>query len=105
PLSIGAHAVRRSSVGAGDTALVIGAGPIGLGVMAFAAAAGARVIAMDVNEQRLAFSKSWAGVHETMDAREQPLERLSELTGGDLAGVVFDATGNVRSMESAFGYA
>src|SRR5690606_6860740 len=47
----------------------------------------------------------WAGVEETIDAREQPLERLSELTGGDLAGFVFDATGNVRSMESAFGYA
>lgn len=38
PLSIGAHAVRRSRIKEGETALVIGAGPIGFGVMSFAKA-------------------------------------------------------------------
>lgn len=105
PLSIGAHAVRRSGVRPGAAALVIGAGPIGLGVMAFAKAAGARVIAMDVNGERLAFCKSWAKADETVNALEQPLERVRELTGGDLADVVFDATGNARSMTESFAYA
>ena len=41
PLSIGAHAVRRSELRAGETALVIGAGPIGLGVMILAKQRGA----------------------------------------------------------------
>ncbi|MCL6600717.1 MAG: alcohol dehydrogenase catalytic domain-containing protein, partial [Alicyclobacillus macrosporangiidus] len=49
PLAIGAHAVRRSGIGPGQTALVVGAGPIGLGVMAFAKRRGARVIAMDIS--------------------------------------------------------
>src|SRR5690554_3690106 len=47
PLAIGAHAVRRAGLLRGETILVIGGGPIGLGVMAFAKYAGARVIAMD----------------------------------------------------------
>ncbi|MBW7459143.1 zinc-binding dehydrogenase, partial [Paenibacillus sepulcri] len=33
-----------------------------------------------------------------------PLEKLAEITGGEFPTVVFDATGNVRSMTDAFGY-
>ncbi|MGG4144357.1 zinc-binding alcohol dehydrogenase family protein [Paenibacillus algorifonticola] len=103
PLSIGAHAVRRAEVEAGETVLVIGAGPIGLGVMAFAKHRGARVIAMDINEERLAFCKDWAGVDETVHAMQQPKERIAELTAEEFPTVVFDATGNARSMTDAFG--
>ncbi|MFC4601221.1 zinc-binding alcohol dehydrogenase family protein [Cohnella hongkongensis] len=103
PLSIGAHAVRRSGLRAGETALVIGGGPIGLGVMAFARHAGAKVIAMDVNEDRLAFCRSWARVDATVNAlRDAPAE-VARLTDGDLPTVVFDATGNAKSMADAFG--
>lgn len=104
PLAIGAHAVRRSGLKPGDTALVIGAGPIGLGVMAFARYAGARVIAMDVQEKRLAFCKNWAGAAATIHAGQQPKEELARLTGGENAAVVFDATGNASSMSGAFDY-
>ena len=104
PLSIGAHAVRRSGLQPGETVLVIGAGPIGLGVMAFAKQRGARVIAMDMNEERLAFCKEWAGVDETVQAAQRPAERLHELTGGDFPTVVFDATGNASSMAASFQY-
>ncbi len=103
PLSIGAHAVRRSGLQAGETALVIGGGPIGLGVMAFARHAGARVVAMDVNEARLAFCRSWARVDETVNARGDALDELTRLTNGELPTVVFDATGNAASMAAAFG--
>ena len=50
PLAIGAHGVRRASVQPGEFVLVIGAGPIGLGVMEFARIAGGQVIAIDINE-------------------------------------------------------
>lgn len=103
PLSIGAHAVRRSGLMEGETALVIGGGPIGLGVMAFAKYAGAKVIAMDINEERLAFTRSWAKVDHTVNALQEPKEKLAELTNGDFPTIVFDATGNARSMTDAFG--
>ncbi|TFE22744.1 zinc-binding alcohol dehydrogenase family protein [Cohnella luojiensis] len=102
PLSIGAHAVRRSGLLKGETALVIGGGPIGLGVMAFAKYAGARVIAMDINDERLAFCRSWAGIDETVNALHEPKAKLSELTNGEFPTVVFDATGNARSMTDVF---
>lgn len=104
PLAIGAHAVRRSGVQPGETALVIGAGPIGLGVMAFAKYAGAKVIAMDINEERLAFCRKWARVDDIVNAlQQQPKDQLSEITGGDFPTVVFDATGNAKSMTDSFG--
>ncbi|MFX3634225.1 MAG: zinc-binding alcohol dehydrogenase family protein [Candidatus Pristimantibacillus sp.] len=102
PLSIGAHAVRRSELGEGETALVIGAGPIGLGVMAFAKHKGANVIAMDINDERLAFCKEWAKVDHTVNARDEVREKLALLTNGEFPTVVFDATGNARSMMNAF---
>ncbi|MUT65290.1 zinc-binding alcohol dehydrogenase family protein [Paenibacillus sp. NEAU-GSW1] len=102
PLSIGAHAVRRSELRAGETALVIGAGPIGLGVMAFAKHKGANVIAMDINDERLAFCRDWAKVDHTVNALEQAKEKIAELTGGEFPTVVYDATGNARSMMNAF---
>lgn len=106
PLSIGAHAVRRSGLAAGDVALVIGAGPIGLGVMAFAKHRGATVIAMDVKDERLAYCRRWAQADFVLNAAEPEAKaQLEAMTGGDLPTVVFDATGNARSMEQAFGLA
>ena len=104
-LGIGAHAVRRAEMTSGQTALVVGAGPIGLGVMKFLHLSGVRVVAMDVNPQRLAFCKQWGPADFTVNAAEKPLERMMEITGGDLADTVFDATGNAKSMEGAFAYA
>jgi threonine dehydrogenase-like Zn-dependent dehydrogenase len=54
-LGIGCHAVWRSQIKEGETALVVGAGPIGIGVMQFAKEAGAKVIVMDVMIVRLEF--------------------------------------------------
>ncbi|HUC94239.1 MAG TPA: zinc-binding alcohol dehydrogenase family protein [Paenibacillus sp.] len=104
PLSIGAHAVRRAEIRRDETALVIGAGPIGLGVMAFAKYNGARVIAMDINDERLDFCRQWAKVDYTVNALQEPGQRLAALTDGDYPTVVFDATGNARSMTESFHY-
>ena len=57
PLAIGAHGVRRAAVQKDEFVLVIGAGPIGLGTMEFARIAGAKVIALDINDTRLQFCK------------------------------------------------
>lgn len=103
PLAIGAHALRRAGLQSGARALVIGAGPIGLGVMALAEAFGAEVAAMDVNAERLAFAKQWAKASYTVTASsEAAKERLLDWNGGELPSVVFDATGSLRSMTDAF---
>ena len=101
-LGIGAHGVARAQIEKGENALVIGAGPIGLSVIQFAIAAGARVIVLDVNENRLRFCRDQLGADETVLVSDNTLSEIETLTNGDLPTVVFDATGNVASMENAF---
>ncbi len=103
-LGIGAHAVDRAKIEPGEFALVIGTGPIGLSVIQFAQAAGARVIALDMNAHRLAFTREKLGVEFTTSSQDKPLTAILEITQGDLPTVVFDATGNPTSMQSAFQY-
>lgn len=104
PLSIGAHGVRRADVKEGETVLVIGAGPIGLGAARFAKLQGAKTIMMDISDERLAFSKDWVEADATVKAGEGALEELKKLNNGRLPSVVLDATGNKASMTSAFDY-
>ena len=104
-LAIGCHAVDRARLEPGEFALVIGAGPIGLTVMQFAAEAGAQVIVLDVNPARLEFCQKQLGVaHAINGAREPVLETLMRITGGDLPTAVFDASGNPQSMAATFNY-
>ncbi|KAA9339518.1 zinc-binding alcohol dehydrogenase family protein [Hymenobacter busanensis] len=105
PLAIGAHGVRRAGVRPGEFVLVVGAGPIGLGVMEFARIAGGRVIALDLNQQRLDFCREKLGVEHTLDAAASDvLEQLRTLTAGDMPTVVIDATGSQRAINNAFQY-
>ena len=101
PLSIAAHAVRRAQIVPGEFVLVIGMGPIGLGVSKFATLAGGRVIALDVNEKRLQFGHQWSGTAHAVRAGEDALKTVEELTSGEFPTVVFDATGNAQSMSQA----
>ena len=103
PLSIGQHAVVRSGLKEGEFALVVGAGPIGLGLMEMAKLAGAKVIAMDVNESRLGICQQNFGMEHTINpAKEDALERLKEITNGNMPNVVFDASGSLKAINQAF---
>jgi alcohol dehydrogenase len=105
-LAIGCHAIDRGAVRAGEHVLVIGAGPIGLSALEFVKVAGAKSIVLDINEARLAFCKTTMGVDHTIVARGDgsELTALAEITGGQLADVVVDATGSHKSMSAALGY-
>jgi len=105
PLAIGAHGIRRASVKPGEFVLVMGAGPIGLGVMEFARIAGAHVIAMDVNDQRLKFCKEKLNVAYAINpAKEDAMAQLRSITDNDMPTVVIDATGNLKAINNAFQY-
>jgi 2-desacetyl-2-hydroxyethyl bacteriochlorophyllide A dehydrogenase len=103
-MAIGAHAVNRAKPGKGEWALVIGAGPIGLGTMAFARLAGARVIAMDIDQKRLDIAKEHLGVEKTILAGDDAAQTISQLTDGEFVPYVYDATGHQGSMENALSY-
>lgn len=94
-LAIGAHAVRRGEVAAGDRVLVTGAGPIGLGAALFARDRGAEVHILDTTRARLdqAASLGFADLHGSID-HQVP----------DGFDVVFDATGHAGAMEAGFAH-
>jgi len=96
--------VARAQIERGEGVLVIGAGPIGLGVMQFARQAGARLIALDQSASRLEFCREVWGVESTVLASETALEEIRALTDGDLPTAVFDATGHPASMKRAFDF-
>ncbi len=105
PLAIGAHGIRRAAVQPGEFVLVIGAGPIGLGTMEFARIAGAHVIALDINDQRLKFCKERLKVDFTINAANEDVSaRLAAITNGDMPTVVIDATGSQKAINNALQY-
>lgn len=102
-MAIGAHAVRRAQLRFDDRILVIGAGPIGLGVALFASIAGARVTVMDRDLERLNAARTIVNA-ETIAADEAASDTIKTRTGGDGFDAVFDATGNVQSMNKGFDF-
>jgi 2-desacetyl-2-hydroxyethyl bacteriochlorophyllide A dehydrogenase len=103
-LAIGAHAVRRSLAPAGSRALVIGAGPIGLGTALFSRIAGHAVTLMDTSRERLAMASERFGFDDGIFAGATAAEMVLDATGGDGFDVVFDATGYAASMQAAFAF-
>ncbi len=104
PLAIGAHAIRRAQIKKGETIVVIGCGPIGIGIMKLAQIAGAKVIAMDTNIERIEYVKNEIGVDCAIIAKEDAFESVAQLTNGDLATAVFDATGHKGALETGHQY-
>lgn len=94
-LAIGAHAVRRSGATSGS-ALVIGAGPIGIGTALFAKLAGQSVTLFDKDADRLAMMQDLG--FSTIDVPTG----IAEATEGNGFDLVYDATGNATSMQAAF---
>ena len=102
PLSVGFHAVERGRVTAADTVAVFGAGMIGLGAIAGAALRKkARVIAIDLDDQKLALAKT-AGAAEVINSQNENLhERLQQLTNGEGPAVVIEAVGTAETFVAA----
>lgn len=100
-LAIGAHAVRRSALAKGETAVVVGAGPIGVGVVLFARIAGAaRVVLVDTRAPRLTYAARHFGFDEGVVADGDLSATLSAMTDGEMFDHVFDATGNIHAMRA-----
>lgn len=102
-LSIGAHAVRRGGVTGRDRVLVVGAGPIGLGVTLFARASGASVAVLDRSEERVATAQTIAGA-AALPADGDTSAAVRAFTDGDGFDIVFDATGSQAAMEKGFDF-
>jgi L-iditol 2-dehydrogenase len=91
-------AMRADNLNASDTAVVFGAGPIGLSCVAVASTLGARVIAAEPNAARADLARQM-GAEEVVDPTAGGfLDTVMELTRGRGADVVLEASGQPAAM-------
>ncbi|HKQ40653.1 MAG TPA: zinc-binding alcohol dehydrogenase family protein [Verrucomicrobiae bacterium] len=98
PLAIGVQSCRRGALRGGEVMLILGAGPIGLALIEVAKAKGARPVVTDVLDARLEFARELGA--EALKADDTLLQKVLDLTNGEGAPVVIEATGNAKAMES-----
>lgn len=101
PLTIGFHAVTRGRVAANDNVAIFGCGGVGLGAIAGAGRRGATVIAIDVDDEKLALSEAAGAKFTLNNSRESLHERLRELTNGHGPNVSIEAIGLPSTFRSA----
>jgi threonine dehydrogenase-like Zn-dependent dehydrogenase len=102
PLACVVHSQAKLTWSPGSSALVIGAGPVGLLQAQLAGTRGCtRVMVADVLPERLAALESFPGLIG-IDAREDAAARTRELTDGEGADVVIEASGAARAWATAF---
>ncbi len=101
PLVIGAHGVERAAPRPGEPTVVMGMGPIGLAAAIFAKAAGANLVCVDVQPERLGFACDRLQLGAAIATGDGLAERLQTYFG-QLPAVVIDATGNPASMRGTF---
>lgn len=98
PMSIAVHAVRRSGLAAGDTAVIVGAGGIGVFLVVAAAAIAERVVVVDLDPERLGLGRR-LGAQVALDAREGALDE--QLRALDLhPDVIFEVSGSASGLQS-----
>ena len=102
PFSCGYYAtVRADNLDASDTVLVLGAGPIGLGVVAAAAGKGARVLVAEPSAPRGELARTLGAVDVLDPTDPSFLTQVSDATDGVGASVVFEASGKPAAMATA----
>ncbi|GAA5940839.1 hypothetical protein JCM3775_006828 [Rhodotorula graminis] len=102
PLAVAAHAVRRSGFQKGQSALVLGAGPIGCFLVKVLIAQGASTVIISEPSSTRRNKAKLAGAHHLFSPLEDDIPaRVRELTGSDEGvDVAFEAAGNERALDA-----
>jgi 2-desacetyl-2-hydroxyethyl bacteriochlorophyllide A dehydrogenase len=100
PLGVGFHATTRGNVQKGEKVFIIGAGAIGLSVLAAAKQKGAHVAVSDLIDRRLEVATAMGADFTVNSAKTDPVQFVREWTGGDMCPVVFEAVGHPKTIES-----
>ncbi|WP_405395626.1 S-(hydroxymethyl)mycothiol dehydrogenase [Microbispora hainanensis] len=96
-------AINTGGVTRGDSVAVIGCGGVGDAAVAGAHLAGATtIIAVDVDDTKLAWARRFGATHTVNSRETDPVEAIRELTGGFGADVVIEAVGRPETYKQAF---
>ena len=94
PMAVALHSIRMANFNTGDTAIVLGSGPIGLATIECLKAAGARlIVVLQRKSIRQEYAKR-AGANVALDPNEVDIAKeVKKLTGGVGVDVAFETTG------------
>jgi S-(hydroxymethyl)mycothiol dehydrogenase len=96
-------AINTGAVGRGKSVAVIGCGGVGAAAVAGSRLAGANpIIAVDLDEKKLAWAKGLGATHTVNSAEQDPVQAIQDLTGGFGADVVIEAVGRPETWKQAF---
>src|SRR5262245_33003721 len=96
-------AINTGNVGRGDSVAVIGCGGVGDAAVAGSNLAGAaKIIAVDLDDRKLAKAREMGATHTVNSKESDPVEAIRELTGGFGADVVIEAVGRPETYKQAF---
>jgi len=99
PLAVAVHDVRNSGLKVGQTALIIGGGPIGIFIAMVAQLAGAQVYISEVSEFRLEFAKKMG--YETLNPMNEDFkDEIAKITKGKGFDVVYEVSGSKAGIAS-----
>jgi L-iditol 2-dehydrogenase len=102
PVSVAVHAVKRTPITEGDTAVVVGAGMIGLLVVQALKAAGCgKVIAVDLAEEKLSLAKDLGAEIGINPNSTDAVQSIREATGGDGADIAMEVVGATPTVQTA----
>ena len=101
PMSVGFHAVERGKVTDLDTVMVIGCGMIGVGAMARAVLRGAKVIAVDIDDDKLSLTKRLGAAFTINSQTENVHERIQAITNDFGVDVAIEAAGAPSTYQMA----
>ncbi|MFD5318887.1 S-(hydroxymethyl)mycothiol dehydrogenase [Streptomyces sp. NPDC127098] len=96
-------AINTGGVGRGDSVAVIGCGGVGsAAVLGSRLAGAARIVAVDIDDRKLAAASRLGATHTVNSREHDPVEAIRELTGGFGADVVIEAVGRPETYRQAF---
>ncbi len=102
PVSVAVHAVKRTPITEGDTAVVVGAGMIGLLVVQALKAAGCgKIIAVDLAEEKLSLAKELGAELGINPNSTDAVRTIREATGGHGADIAMEVVGATPTVQTA----
>jgi 2-desacetyl-2-hydroxyethyl bacteriochlorophyllide A dehydrogenase len=104
PFAIGEHALDRAALSDGDVILIIGAGPIGIGIAQLAVKRNVKTIIADTNKNRIDYCGSINGLQTILIDSGDMTKEVMKKTAGAGADIVIDASGNLKAIESGLQY-
>ncbi|MEV7773654.1 S-(hydroxymethyl)mycothiol dehydrogenase [Kitasatospora sp. NPDC086791] len=96
-------AINTGNVGRGDSVAVIGCGGVGgAAVMGSRLAGASKIIAVDIDDRKLATARTLGATHTVNSRTTDPVDAIRELTDGNGADVVVEAVGRPETYRQAF---